>query len=425
MKVVFFSMPFYGHIMPNMQLFEELSKQSIKTLVFSDAVLSKFIIREYVSVIYYPNEVMNFLKPENELFEISENPADKYYSYLMDPLLIKLRKDEENRLEEIFCQKYIEDIRAFNPDVIIGDTQAVFTRKLIQHLEKAVIYINSSAYMPDIQKSRDFRNYYEHIIRKETSHSVQYERLLAIHRKQKRMENEDILPGKQVGGEYHYAYISPCLQREQKYVEGRIHFLGADILKIKPMEKDDYLYITRGTIYDNYNMGILVGILNCIEGTGISAHVSLGNNVFLRKKINSLHFSSRIVFLDFADQIKELLRSKIFITHGGITGVKEAIFCGTPMIVIPTNFSDYQVGKAISDAGIGMLLEDWPLKAESIKNAVDFILQNYECFYNAVMSCRDELKQYWNNNGVKSLVDQCMELSDKKRMVTECNGVRA
>lgn len=109
----------------------------------------------------------------------------------------------------------------------------------------------------------------------------------------------------------------------------------------------------------------------------------------------------------YVDQIKMLENSKVFVTHGGITGVREALFAHTPMVVIPANFPDYQVGQAIEAHHAGILIRNRPLDAEEIRAGYAELNRHYEEYQAGAAAMAAELESYWNAYGAELVWKAC------------------
>lgn len=108
----------------------------------------------------------------------------------------------------------------------------------------------------------------------------------------------------------------------------------------------------------------------------------------------------------FCDQAAMLRRAGAFVSHGGISGVREAIFCETPILVIPSNFQDYQVGKALERAGAGRILTRRPLTDSAIREQWESFCQDYEEMREGVRELKWEMRSWWDSRGILSLCRQ-------------------
>lgn len=205
----------------------------------------------------------------------------------------------------------------------------------------------------------------------------------------------------------HYAYHSPLLQDEFELIPEDNNYLGF-MLHPSLCEERDGIYISRGTIPNSYSSSLLTDTLDCFNQgeTNYKIRVSLGNNNHINYKINN----ENMHIMEYTDQLKELSHSSLFITHGGITGVREAIFCETPMLVIPASFPEFQVGSAIVRQNAGLMAEERPINREEIISKCEDIITNHDRYRYVINKIKKELGDYWNQIGILELIRKCEEL---------------
>ena len=118
-------------------------------------------------------------------------------------------------------------------------------------------------------------------------------------------------------------------------------------------------------------------------------------------------FAQHVHIHSYTDQKQMLANSRVFVTHGGITGVREAIFAHIPMLVIPANFPDYQVGQAIEKNHAGILIRKRPLHKEEIRESYEKICRHYDDYLDGVAHMAKELNAYWSQYGAEAVWKEC------------------
>ena len=77
-------------------------------------------------------------------------------------------------------------------------------------------------------------------------------------------------------------------------------------------------------------------------------------------------------------QLKALRQAAVFVTHGGMNSVLEALHFGVPMVVIPQQVEQLLIGRAVADRGAGVLLRHHlrrgDIPAEQIRASVEALL---------------------------------------------------
>lgn len=135
------------------------------------------------------------------------------------------------------------------------------------------------------------------------------------------------------------------------------------------------IYFSMGTIATGnsvlYLLRLLIEVVK--ENSAYFLIASCGN---LLESVNN-HASERISLLRTVQQSKLLHICDLFVTHGGLNSVKEAIEAGVPMLVFPINEKSDQPGNAcrIVYHGIGMRSKIHRVSKKSLKNNISKILK--------------------------------------------------
>ena len=69
-------------------------------------------------------------------------------------------------------------------------------------------------------------------------------------------------------------------------------------------------------------------------------------------------------------------RTRLFITHGGLGGVQEAIFNAVPMLGLPIVNDQFSIMAKVSNKGAGLTLEWDDINDEYLKKALDTVLND-------------------------------------------------
>ena len=75
-------------------------------------------------------------------------------------------------------------------------------------------------------------------------------------------------------------------------------------------------------------------------------------------------------------QLKILQRASLFITHGGMNSVNEALYYGTPMLVIPVGNDQPRVARQIEDLHLGKYLRRKGLTSSMLREQARMVLQD-------------------------------------------------
>lgn len=400
-RVLFLMMPFAGHVHPNIRLIKELSQKNIQTLIYCDKKYFDVMTFENITLRSYPNEILQFCFEMGAPSYNKQETADIYFSFLTDSFLVLQRIEEEAKQGEMLLEKCIEEIMAFKPEIVLYDTQATFTYPLIKYLNCPIVEINCSPYQPSLHNSISFKKYYEKIVKKESSRNITYDGLLSLHRKADRK-----LKHRETKKKICCAYLSPLLQDEYELIPKDYNYIGFTLDGIRNSKERDGIYVSRGTINNGYSACLMAETLDIFNKSSFSIRASVGNNILIYKKL----YNENIHIMEYANQLEELSCAHIFVTHGGITGVREAILCGTPMIVIPTSYMEYQVGCALTKHNAGILVDSRPLNKEDLIHKCYQIINNYDMYQKGIKKIQDDLRERWDNVGLHAIFRKCEEL---------------
>jgi MGT family glycosyltransferase len=130
------------------------------------------------------------------------------------------------------------------------------------------------------------------------------------------------------------------------------------------------IYISLGTVFndkaDFYR--------TCYE-----AFASLDRTVVLsvgkRTNIAALGRMPRnFIVQEFVPQLELLQRTALFVTHGGMNSVSEALYYGVPLMVIPQSADQNLVGQRIEQLGAGKALHRASVTAQRLRSTAEDIL---------------------------------------------------
>lgn len=158
----------------------------------------------------------------------------------------------------------------------------------------------------------------------------------------------------------HYKYVGPAIgdRVEQEF----------DFSKMtKPI-----IYISLGTLL-NTSTAFFRKCIDAFRDEPVSVIISIGKTV---KKEQLGEIPDNTFIYPFVPQLKILKRASLFITHGGMNSVNEALYYGTPMLVIPIGNDQPRVAQQIENLHLGKYLKKKTLTPAILKDNAKRILQD-------------------------------------------------
>ena len=155
----------------------------------------------------------------------------------------------------------------------------------------------------------------------------------------------------------------------------KFHFIGPSVYLRKeepfPVLPKPVIYISIGTILKGGRRFFRA----CMEAFGsepVTVILSVGN--YAVSKLGSI--PKNFVVRNRTPQLAVLKQASLFITHGGMNSVSEAMVSGVPMIVIPF-VSDQPVNaEQVARLGLGRVLEYKSITPEALKKAAFEVMKD-------------------------------------------------
>ena len=164
----------------------------------------------------------------------------------------------------------------------------------------------------------------------------------------------------------------------EEFPEEQYRFLGASVYDRREssfhLKKTDtpLIYISLGTVIK----GATAFFKNCIEAfrdEQVEVIISTGQGFRMDRLKN---IPKNIHVYKSVPQLEVLKQADIFVTHGGMNSVSEALVQGVPMVVIPFMADQPVNAKRIEKLGLGKKIEYSLVNRESLKNTVLSVLSD-------------------------------------------------
>ncbi len=372
-KVLFFNIPAYGHTYPTLPLVAELVRRGEQIVYYSSPAFQQAI--EKAGAIFR-NSVTPFLHDETQ---IDENMVKVAYMLL---------QAAQSSLAVLLPQ-----VREDAPDYIIHDGLCPWGKFIAQIMGVPAICSMTTFAIPPITGKNFLR-----VIKTPGNMRLLFstpiarmlfegrDRLIAFHTLSNQLHKKYGIAKPQVFDMFtnrammNIVYAKKHFQPFAEVFDDTFKFVGPSIVARsdsatfsfeRPVEAP-VIYISLGTVFndkaDFYRMcyeafadiGFIV-VLSVGKRTNIAALGPMPHNFIVQ---------------EFVPQLELLQRAALFVTHGGMNSVSEALYYGVPLIVIPQSADQNLVGQRIQQLGAGKSLRRASLTAQRLRSTAEHILAN-------------------------------------------------
>ena len=373
MKILFINLPYYGHVVPTIGLVQELIKQGCE---------------------------VTYLMPFDWQEKIAESGAT-FYGY-----------DNHRQLSEQIKNAYSAAERIIGKfDLVIYEQFFFLGKHLAEKYDKPVVRIftapvTNDKLMKEFISAKGPLSIFRH---KWIARAFTKDIAKNIPMKTDNWLDEIIYNSPQLNLVYTLREYQPY---EEEFSTEQYKFLGPSIYDRKE-EDFDYVkgekplaYISLGTIIK----GATSFFQNCIEafrGEDVDLIISVGQQFNIKKLKN---IPPNVYIYKSVPQLKVLKLADVFVTHGGMNSVSEALYYGVPMLVIPF-VSDQPVNaRYVEKLGVGMRLIYSEVDKTSVRAHVLSVLSSAE-IKNNTEKVQELIKNALGNVGGAELIIQYYEKS--------------
>lgn len=366
MKILFINLPYHGHVVPTIGLVRELIKKRCEVTYLMPFDWEEKIAESGAQFAGYQNH--------KQLSEQMKN------AYAAAEIIIE-QFDLVVYEQFFFLGKHLAE--KYHKPVVRIFTAPVTNRKLMD------AFINSKgplsifkykwitrAFTKDIAKDIPLKtdNWLDEIIYNPPKLNLVY-------------TLREYQPFQEEFSEEHYKFLGPSIYERKNET---FDFIKKD----RPI-----IYISLGTVLK----GKVSFFQNCIEAfrnENVDVIISVGRKFSIKKLKN---ISENIHIYSFVPQLKVLEMADVFVTHGGMNSVSEALVYGTPMVVIPF-VSDQPVNaECVERLGVGKCLLYKHATKSGLKHTVVSVLRDENIKAN-MLRVREWIKQSPGNKGGAEMI---------------------
>lgn len=368
MKILFINLPYHGHVVPTIGLVQELIKQGCE---------------------------VTYLMPFDWEEKVAESGA-KFYGYKNHRQLSEQIKNAYATAESIVEQF---DFIIYEQFFFLGKHLAEKYNKPVARIFTAPV--TNEKLMKEFITSKGPLSIFKH---KWIARAFTQDIAKGISMKTDNWLDEIIYNPPELNLVYTLREYQPY---ESEFPEEQYKFLGPSIYERKAESFDfvkginPVVYISLGTVIK----GAVSFFKNCLEAfrdENIDVIISVGKNFDSRKLKN---IPSNIHIYKSVPQLEVLNMADVFVTHGGMNSVSEALVYGVSMVVIPF-VSDQPVNaQCIEKLGVGKRLEYSEVNKDTLKEYVQSVLLDADMKENIAKVQKLIRQAPGNQGGAEVIID--------------------
>jgi MGT family glycosyltransferase len=207
-------------------------------------------------------------------------------------------------------------------------------------------------------------------------------------------------------------YTSTFLQPGGKFLDARHVFVGP-LLAQRAREGDaaptadarPLAYVSLGTIF-NRDHELLRRIAGTLSAGGWRVLVSLGDAAAAAAG----DWPGGVDVRAFVDQIGVLREAKLFVTHGGMNSVSEALAQSVPLVVIPQGVDQYIVAKCAASVGAALVIDREQANSDNLRATFDRMATERDTFAAAADRVR---RSFHDVTPLPAAIDSILALLDR------------
>lgn len=191
----------------------------------------------------------------------------------------------------------------------------------------------------------------------------------------------------------------------EDFPEGQFHFIGPSVYDRK---EEDFSFLSKlvicislGTILKGAEK-FFRACVDAFRDEDVTVVMSVGRN-FEIAKLGTL--PDNFIVKNHIPQITVLKQASLFITHGGMNSVSEAMIHGVPMLVIPF-VSDQPVNALqVEKLGLGKVLDYKDITADKLRETAMAVMEDHQIREN-LQKIQKEIAQAPGNAGTVRIIEE-------------------
>ncbi len=403
-RICFFSIPLFGHVNYGLKLAKKLQQRGCEIVYYSGSTYKTFIESKGIKFHNYSKEIESLFCEENSTYN------NDYMRHIVPEKMDHLVEwynfcSHLYKIREIFMKCDIFKMK--NPDLIIYDSAALWGKDVSEYFKIKSVASCTPYYYPEKYQKREYSEFVRLILQKKYD-EARASRLVYMLEKSL---NGTVIEPLSPTADYRIIYSDKSFQLGSEYIDDNTFFIGPliddeefDKEEIDIISKDKpNIYISFGSIYNNAN--IFRKIVDECRGLDCNFILNIGNNNEISDfcdLTDNWHVVKRI------NQIEVLDKVQVFVSHGGVNSVREAMYFGVPIVVIPAEGDTLCSANDIDVCKVGIKISD--SRYEDIGKAISEVLNNNEINNN----CKELSKKMKRAGGLEKAIDIVFKVMEGK-----------
>jgi MGT family glycosyltransferase len=357
--VIVYSLPFSGHVNPILPLAAELVQRGEQIFFYATDDFQEVI--EHTGATFRSYGSLDFTG-----MSLTDNPFKLIACYL--------------RPFPVLMEKCLPEAQALQPDYIIHDTTAPWGSRIAEILQvpsvgsQAVLLLQNQMLLFNIPQAFRFVTLALQA-RKETDKLVRMLKSVAstYHLKAKSLQNSVLCLG-----DLTIAYTSRAFQPMERFFNERFLFIGPSTrdrgecldFPLEQLEDRRVIYISLGTIFNN-QPGFYRMCLEAFGNTKYQVVMPIGKQL----RVEDLGpLPDNFLVCPYVPQLQVMSQANLYIGHGGLNTVLEALWYGVPMQLFPQGADQYWVAQRVKQLGAGEASNRLPASAAKLRAQAEQVL---------------------------------------------------
>ncbi|HOP48891.1 hypothetical protein BG32_03950 [Mesotoga sp. HF07.pep.5.2.highcov] len=374
---IFFNVPAHGHINPTLPIVNELVKRGETIIYYSTEAFREKI--EKAGARYKPYS-----------FSLPQGPTSGGNFVNLAGMLLKAT-------EEVMSEE-MNYIRKLQPDYIIHDSMCPWGKYMAKHLGiKAVNTTSTFVFSGETTNKAD--GFRKKILKMALEEGIG--KIFDIVSTKRRLKVEYGVDGKIMDlfrnqEELNIVFTSLQFQPDGAKLGNKFVFIGPSIYDRKDAQDFSFenigdrklVYISLGTIA-NERLDFYRECIKAFSKSEFNVLISIGS------KVNKKEFGvvpSNIYIENYVPQIEVLKRASLFISHGGMNSVNEALYFGVPLLIFPQQPEQVMVAKRVEELGAGICITKKEIDSEYLFKKSVYIIES-RSFYESAGKIGEDFRE--------------------------------